>query len=95
MNDLGSRETNTPTMARRRRARPLHEAREVELSPEETADPDRRSSGVRDIVSGLVLIGIGFALGGSIFTGDPSVLDWFFDILGLFWVSKGVYQLVT
>ena len=37
MNDLDSRETNTSTMARRRRVRPLHEAREVELSPEEAA----------------------------------------------------------
>ena len=95
MNNHGSRETNASTVAPRRRPAHLHEPREVELPPVETDDSDRRSDGVRDIVSGAVLIGIGFALGGSFFTGDPSMLDWFFDILGLFLVSKGVYRLAT
>ncbi len=95
MNDYGSRETRTSTLPRRQRPAHLHEPREVELPPVENDDSGRRSAGVRDIVSGAVLIGIGFVLGGSIFSGDPSALDWFFDILGLFWVGKGVYQLVT
>ena len=47
MNNHGSRETSTSTMARRRRARPLHEAREVELSPEDAAAPERRAQSGR------------------------------------------------
>jgi hypothetical protein len=95
MNNYGSRERNTSTMPPRQRPAPLHEVREVELPPVDASDPDRRSAGVRDIVSGAVLIGIGLVLGGSVLTGDPSALDWLFDILGLFWIGKGVYQLVT
>ena len=95
MNNDGSRERNTSTMPPQRRPAPLHEVREVELPPVDASDPDRRSAGVRDIVSGAVLIGIGLVLGGSVLTGDPSALDWLFDILGLFWIGKGVYQLVT
>jgi hypothetical protein len=49
---------------------------------------------MRDIISGLVLIGIGLALGGSIFRGDFSPTSLFFDGLGLFWVGKGVYGMM-
>ena len=42
-----------------------------------------------------MLIGVGFAFGGSIFTGNPSFLDWIFDGLGIFWISKGLYMLAT
>jgi len=56
---------------------------------------DRRKTGIRDIVGGLVLIGIGFAYGGSIFMGTADVIDWAFDILGTFWVLKGLYLLFT
>jgi hypothetical protein len=55
----------------------------------------RRGQGVRDIVGGAVLIGIGFLFGGSVFTGNPTFLDWVFDGLGVFWVTKGVYLLAT
>jgi len=55
----------------------------------------RKAQGVRDLIGGAVLIGIGLAMGGSVFTGDPSVLDWFFDVLGTFWVVKGLYYLCT
>ena len=51
--------------------------------------------GLGDILSGVVLIGIGFALGGSIFTGDPTWLDYFFDGLGIFWIGRGIYKLIT
>lgn len=51
--------------------------------------------GLGDILSGVVLIGIGFALGGSIFTGDPTWLDYFFDGLGIFWIGRGIYKMVT
>ena len=56
---------------------------------------DRRKTGIRDIVGGLVLIGIGFAYGGSIFMGTADVIDWAFDILGTFWILKGLYLLFT
>ena len=56
---------------------------------------DRRKTGIRDIVGGVVLIGIGFAYGGSIFMGTADVIDWAFDILGTFWVVKGLYLLFT
>ena len=54
----------------------------------------KSGSGVGDIIAGVVLIGIGLAFGGSVFTGDPGLLDYFFDGLGLFWVAKGIYRLV-
>ena len=60
-------------------------------SPEEL----RRGQGVRDLVGGAVLIGIGFLFGGSVFMGDPTMLDWIFDGLGIFWITKGVYLLAT
>lgn len=56
---------------------------------------DRRKTGIRDVVGGLVLITIGFAYGGSIFMGTADVIDWAFDILGTFWFVKGLYLLLT
>ena len=54
----------------------------------------KSKSGVGDIIAGVVLIGIGLAFGGSVFTGNPGLLDYFFDGLGLFWIGKGIYRLV-
>ena len=54
----------------------------------------KSGSGVGDIIAGVVLIGIGFLFGGSIFLGNPGPLDYFFDGLGLFWIGKGIYRLV-
>lgn len=51
-------------------------------------------SGVGDIIGGGVLICIGLAMGGSVFTGDATIIDWFFDILGAFWICRGVYRLI-
>jgi hypothetical protein len=63
--------------------------------PATPAQTEKKSgSGVRDIISGVVLIGIGFLFGGSVFLGNPGVLDYFFDGLGLFWIGKGIYRLV-
>lgn len=45
---------------------------------------------MRDIVAGAVLIGIGFAFGGSIFLGDFSLINVFFDGLGTFFIIKGL-----
>ena len=54
----------------------------------------KSKSGVGDIIAGVVLIGIGLAFGGSVFTGNPGLLDYFFDGLGLFWIGKGIYKFV-
>jgi hypothetical protein len=59
------------------------------------ADPARRSSGVRDVVGGCVLIGIGFMWGSSVFLGNPTALDWVFDGLGTFWLCKGLFSIFT
>jgi hypothetical protein len=56
---------------------------------------DRRKTGIRDIIGGAVLILIGFAYGGSIFMGTADVIDWAFDLLGTFWLVKGLYLLFT
>ncbi|MHC4548589.1 MAG: hypothetical protein ACYTEZ_07410 [Planctomycetota bacterium] len=76
-------------------------------APPQTAEPTgptaaqaaersgRTRAGIRDVIGGLVLIGIGFAYGGSVFTGNADVIDWAFDILGSFWVLKGIYLLIT
>ena len=55
--------------------------------------PKEGLKGVGDIISGAVLIGIGLVLGGSIFTGDPTWLDYFFDGLGIFWIARGIYKM--
>ena len=47
-----------------------------------------------NLICGVVLIGIGFTYGGSIFTGDPTLLDWGFDLLGLFLIGKGIFEMV-
>jgi hypothetical protein len=46
---------------------------------------------MRDIIAGAVLIGIGLAMGGSVFRGDFSVTSILFDGLGGFWIAKGLY----
>ncbi len=50
--------------------------------------------GIGDIIGGAVLICIGLAMGGSVFTGDADIVDWFFDILGTFWICRGVYRMI-
>ena len=50
--------------------------------------------GLGDILSGVVLIGIGFLIGGSVFLGDATWLDYVFDGLGVFWIGKGLYKMV-
>lgn len=49
---------------------------------------------VGNIIAGLVLIGIGLAMGGSIFRGDFSLVSIFFDGLGIFWIARGVLGMV-
>ena len=48
---------------------------------------------MKSIISGVVLIGIGFAMGDSIFLGNFNLLSIAFDGLGLFWIGKGILRL--
>ena len=48
-----------------------------------------------NIISGILVIGIGILNGGSIFTGDPTGLDYAFDGLGIGLILYGVYQKST
>ena len=48
---------------------------------------------MKNIIAGVALIAIGFAIGESIFLGNFGVVSLFFDGLGLFWIGRGIYQL--
>ncbi len=48
---------------------------------------------MKSIIAGVVLIGIGFAIGDSIFLGNFGIMSFVFDGLGLFWIGKGIFQL--
>jgi hypothetical protein len=50
--------------------------------------------GFGDILSGVVLIGIGFVVGGSVFMGEAAWLDYLFDGLGVFWIGRGIYKMI-
>lgn len=45
---------------------------------------------MRDIITGAILIGIGLAFGGSVFLGDFSLFNLFFDGLGTVFIVKGL-----
>jgi len=79
----------------RAQAAPAHEQPELVVHEDAGADMEKRSTGIRDVVGGLVLIGIGFMWGSSVFLGNPTALDWFFDGLGTFWVCKGLLNIFT
>ena len=52
-------------------------------------------NGIGDIIGGVVLIGIGLTFGGSVFTGNPVLTDWFFDGLGVLWIGRGAFRLMS
>ncbi len=64
---------------------------------EETKEPieNKIGRGIGDIIAGVVLIGIGLIWGGSIFLGTADALDVFFDGLGIFWIVKGIYKMIS
>ena len=64
---------------------------------EETEEPveNKIGRGIGDIIAGVVLIGIGLIWGGSIFLGTADALDIFFDGLGIFWIVKGIYKMIS
>lgn len=48
---------------------------------------------MRSIISGAILIGLGFAWDDSIFQGHFGVTSIFFDGLGIFFIVKGAYKI--
>ncbi len=50
--------------------------------------------GLPELMLGAGLVAIGFATGGSVFHGSPSLLDACFDGLGLLFVGRGLLLLV-
>jgi hypothetical protein len=70
-----------------------HSASQSEAEQETTEKKIGRGFG--DIVAGVVLIGIGLVWGGSIFLGNADALDVFFDVLGIFWICKGIYKMIS
>lgn len=68
-----------------------------DAAPADAAEktPKESIKGLGDIISGVVLIGIGFVVGGSVFMGDAGWLDYFFDGLGLFWIGRGIFKMVN
>ncbi len=46
-----------------------------------------------NIIAGVVLIGIGFVMGSSVFMGDFTLFNIFFDGLGLFFIGKGIMEM--
>jgi len=64
---------------------------------ESTKSEDSPKAGIKglgDIISGVVLIGIGFVVGGSVLMGDATWLDYCFDGLGVFWIGRGIFKMV-
>ncbi len=50
---------------------------------------------MKNLIWGALIIGIGLMNGGSIFTGNPGMFDYVFDVLGIVLVVSGIYQMVT
>ncbi len=50
---------------------------------------------MQDIFWGVVIIGIGLAMGGSIFLGEFTLFNIFFDGLGVFFIGKGAVSMMS
>jgi hypothetical protein len=48
---------------------------------------------MRDLIPGLVVIGIGLFTGSSTFLGNFTVVSAFFDAFGLFFIGRGLLKL--
>ncbi len=73
---------------------PYAQGGEFSKYEQEALAPKTGRQGWGDILAGVVLIGIGLFMGGSIFTGDATWIDYFFDGLGIFWLVRGIVRLV-
>lgn len=49
---------------------------------------------MQDIFWGIVIIGIGLGMGSSVFFGEFTLFNVFFDGLGVFFIGKGVMSMV-
>ena len=49
---------------------------------------------MQNIVAGIVLIAIGLFMGSSLFFGDFTLFNIFFDGLGVFFIGKGTFQVL-
>ena len=49
---------------------------------------------MQNIISGGVLIAIGLFMGSSLFFGDFTLFNIFFDGLGLFFIARGTFQVL-
>ena len=49
---------------------------------------------MQDIFWGVVIIGIGLAMGGSVFMGEFTLINFFFDGLGVFFIGKGLMSML-
>jgi hypothetical protein len=50
---------------------------------------------MRNLASGIFILGVGYFNGGSVFSGNPSTTDYVFDGLGVCFVLYGIFQLIT
>ena len=50
---------------------------------------------MQDIFWGIAIIAIGLFMGGSIFLGEFSTVNFIFDGLGLFFIGKGVMSMMN
>ena len=94
--ELAAMEKKTPPPMTYNPASTFIEDEEIQRVKTGTYDISPKKEGIKglgDILSGVVLIGIGLFFGGSIFMGDPTWLDYVFDGLGLFWICKGFYKM--
>jgi hypothetical protein len=71
-----------------------HSSSQSEEEVKESAEK-KIGRGIGDIIAGVVLIAIGLFWGGSIFLGNADALDYFFDFLGIFWIGKGIYKMIS
>ena len=49
---------------------------------------------MQDIFWGVVIIGIGLAMGGSVFLGQFTLVNFFFDGAGVFFIGKGLVSML-
>lgn len=52
------------------------------------------TAGLRDLLAGLLLLGIGVLTGGSSLGAEPDAVDYLFDVVGLLWASWGLVRIM-
>ena len=51
--------------------------------------------GVGDIISGVIIIGLGFMFGGSVFLGHFDLWNIAWDAIGVFFLAKGIIRFIN